>query len=235
MIRLRNIIMCMVGAALLLVTATAGAETMIFNTSDNQFDPGVDNQGWWSDTTAITDRLSDNYGTGISINGDHRSFFTFDLSLLDTPVINATLELRRYEYVSSAESETLGLFDVSTDAETLNDNSYISAAIYEDLGTGVSYGEFEVLSTGLSTDVLSFELNSAAVADINNAAGVWFSIGGSLLSLDGTTIGSGAESIFGSSHEGEGIQRLVVELIPEPTSMTLFSLIGIVLLKKRRN
>ena len=213
--------------------ATAGAETLIFNTSDNQLDPGYDNQGWWSNTTAITDIISDSYATGMSINGDHRGFFSFDLSSLETPVINATLELRRYEYASSAESETLGFFDVLIDAETLNYNTYISAAIYEDLGTGVSYGEFEVLSTGLSTDLLIFELNSAAIADINASAGGWFSIGSSLLSLDGTTIGSGTEGVFGIS-SGLGTQRLVVELIPEPTSMTLFSLIGIILAKKRR-
>jgi len=210
-----------------IIAAPAAAEILIFNTSDNQFDVGVDNQGWWCDKHPNYDE-NDNYATGIHPLEDasFHNFFSFDLSSLTSPVISAKLELTRYTYASYWDSEVLGLFDVSTDAVTLNNNRVINLTIFNDLGTGVSYGEFEVYSEGLSTDVLSFELNAAALTDINAAMGGWFSIGGALLS----PLSPG--TLFLSSHDG-GVQRLVLEVISEPTTLILFAL-GLVVLRKRR-
>ena len=128
-------------AAILVGAGSAPCEILIFDTSDSQFDAGVDNQGWWSDTRETRDD-NDNYVTGTVFDGDHRSFFTFDFSSLTLPVISATLELTRFEYASTEEIEILGLFDVSTDTVTLNNNVGTSESIYNDLGTGVSYVEF---------------------------------------------------------------------------------------------
>ena len=217
---------------LVLFTSTTGAETLVFNTSDNQFDTGINNQGWWSDTREARDD-NDNYLTGISFDGDHRSFFTFDLSSLSLVVTDALLELRRYQYQSSADSENLGLFDVSTDASILNNNVGTSFDIYNDLGSGISYGEFEIFENYNEDEILSFELNSAAVADINASAGGWFSIGGSLLTIDGSVIGNNVEAIFGASNDGYS-QQLFLNVIPEPVSITLFGLVGLLLVKKHR-
>ena len=221
-------------SVVLFMTSIAGADTytMIFNTSDNQFDPGVDNQGWWS-ATASNETIADNYGVGMSHSGEHNNFFSFDISSINQIVISAKLELRRFNYHSSANSEIYGLFDVSTDAATLNNKNGINEDIYDDLGTGINYGEFEVFSNGLSTDVLCFELNEAAISDINSASTGWFSIGGSLLSL-GSPTHEGVEVLFGGSHEDEGIQRLVVEVVPEPASFIMFFVCGCALLKKRK-
>ena len=206
-------------AGILAGAGSAQCEILIFDTSDSQFDAGVHNQGWWSDALPSYDE-NDNYIIGIGFSGYlFRNFFTFDLSSLSIPVISATLELTRFEYVSTAESETFGLFDVSTDAVTLNDNVGINLAIYDDLGSGISYGEFEVSSEGLETDVLSFQLNAAAIGDINAAKGGWFSIGGALLS-PGSPVGDGTELLFGYSQDG-GVQRLVLEVVPEPTTLSL--------------
>jgi len=210
---------------LLFINPVVRAEILIFDTSDSQFDAGVDNQGWWSDTLSNYDE-NDNYAIGIDPFSDSsHNFFSFDLSLLYLPVTSARLELTRFNYLSSAESETLGLFDVLTDAVTLNNNVGTSESIYDDLGSGISYGEFEILSDGLSTDVLSFELNAAAISDINAARGGWFSIGGALLSP------SSPAGIFGSSQDG-GEQRLVLEVIPEPGTLFLFG-IGVLLVRRR--
>jgi len=225
-----KILIIIIVAGILAGAGSAPCEILIFDTSDSQFDAGVDNQGWWSDTRETRDD-NDNYVTGIVFDGDHRSFFTFDFSSLSLPVISATLELTRFEYWSTAESETLGLFDVSTDAVTLNNNVETSSSIYDDLGSGESYGEFEVLSDGLETDVLSFQLNAAAIADINAGKGGWFSIGGSLLS-PGSPFGDG-EVLFSRSN-GSGEQRLVLDVVPEPTTFALFVLGGL-LLRKRSN
>ena len=209
-------------AGILAGAGTAWGEILIFDTSDSQFDAGVDNQGYWSDTLSNYDE-NDNYAIGINPLGDlSRNFFTFDLSSLTFPVISATLELTRFNYLSSADSETFGLFDVSTDAVTLNNNVGTSESIYNDLGSGISYGQFEILSDDLSTDVLSFELNAAAISDINAAIGGWFSIGGDLLSL-GSPIRDNAEALFGSSQDG-GVQHLVLEVVPEPATLLLVGL-----------
>jgi hypothetical protein len=96
----------------------------------------------------------------------------------------------------------------------------IAIAIYDDLGSGVSYGQFVVPSYSFSDSLtLLFTLNHAAVNDITNAAGEFFSIGGALDSIDGP------EDIVFSNSSGAGIQRLIVETrtasVPEPASLLL--------------
>ena len=207
-------------AIALLVTAPASADFATFNTSDSQFDAGLDNQGWWSDTFNNSDGNT-NYTVGwrsLSGGQEFRNFFTFDLSSLTDIVVGATLEVVRYSYFSPDASETLGLFDVTTDAATLNNNVGTNAAIFNDLGSGTSYGTFVVNSYSFSsTELLSFSLNSNALADINAAKGGFFSIGGALQSL---TKGIPTEFIETSSG-GFGIQRLVVETQPIPLPSTI--------------
>ena len=103
-------------------------------------------------------------------------------------------------------------------------------------GTGQSYGEFTVIGAGSSTDILSFSLNAAAISDINTAIGEFFSIGGSLLTLDGTTFGPFNDEILFGSSGGLGTQRLVLEgddlvletvtmtTVPEPSTLALFAI-----------
>jgi hypothetical protein len=201
-----------------LVGSPSSTSSLTFFTSDSEFTPGVPNQGWWSPTSPNYDANS-NYIVGICCGEGnyYHNFFTFDLSSLTDTVISARLELQRYGYLSPDPSETLGLFAVSTDAATLNNNIGTSSAIFNDLGTGTSYGSFVVSSVGSLTDILSFNLNAAAIADINAGAGGFFSIGGALLSLSG---GTNDEFVFGSSHEAG---RLVIETrsqsVPEPSSI----------------
>lgn len=183
--------------------------TLVFNTSDNQFDAGVDNHGWWSDTAFNRD-ANDNYGVGINSSGqDHRNFFTFDLSSLDLSsevVTSVTLELRAYSWTSPDTSETIEFFDVSTDAATLNSNWGTSATIYNDLGSGISYGAFTE-SPLPSNAIRSFVLNAGANAGVTAAAGDFFSVGGALQTIGG---GRGSEGFLTNSGD-LGIQRIVVE------------------------
>ncbi len=193
------------------------ADSLIFNTSDSPFVLGQDNQGWWNSVTGHTQ--NGNYIVGAQSQASiFRNFFTFDLSSLTIPAAAATLEIQRYGANSFDMTETLGLFDVSTSAGTLNALGPANAAIFNDLGTGTSYGAFDVSTAGNPADILSFPLNSAAVADINAAAGGFFSIGGSLTSLN--AIFAGDETLFGGSGSS-GVQRLVVEAVPEPATWLL--------------
>jgi len=227
---MKKVILTVIVTLLFVNVPVAWAEILIFDTSDSQFDAGVDNQGWWSDTRESRDE-NDSYAIGISPDEEiFHNFFTFDLSSLAYPVLSATLELTRFMYASSADSEVLGLFDVSTDAVNLNNNTAINLTIFNDLGTGASYGEFDILSEGLETDILTFELNASAIGDINAAMGGWFSIGGTLLS-PGSPVGDGTEGVFGTSN-GSGVQRLVLEVVPEPTTILSLGL-GTLLLRRR--
>jgi len=155
---------------------------LVFDTSTSQFDSGTDNQGWWSPTLANIDSNA-NYIVGSSDNSYH-NFFTFDLSSFNGGAISGFLSLPRTARPGSQHTVpplpfNYLLWDVSTPADVVNDNSGISPAIYADLGSGVSFGS--VLVTDLELpDPLIVPLNAAAIAAINAGSGGHFSFGGSL-------------------------------------------------------
>lgn len=216
--------------AMCLAPTVAHGSTITFNTSDSQFDAGIDNQGWWSATEPNTDS-NDTYYTGWSIfTGEIRDFFTFDLSTLDLTgqtVTGATLEVVRGNYRGTAPAYDVEFFDVSTAADTLNNNVGTSTTIFDDLGSGTSYGLFSVADyTTSDTLTLTFVLNAAALTDITAAAGKgFFSIGGRLYPL-GLVDLNGQEAIFQGT-SSFGIQRLILQTspadttVPEPASMLL--------------
>jgi hypothetical protein len=122
---------------------------LVLTTLDSPFVSGRPNQGWWSNTVGASPSgssyLTGNYA-GI---GEFRSFFTFDLSALNGTVTSAVLDLCKGDYGEFGKpapdgSEVLGLYSVETDAASLNLGSGINMSIFEDLGSGTSYGEFEI-------------------------------------------------------------------------------------------
>jgi hypothetical protein len=219
-------------ACLLIVAASFGksveAGIFVFNTSDSQFTPGVNNQGWWSHRP--NKDLNDDYSVGSTGDAEHRSFFTFDLTALAGSVLSASLELTPFGYNSSDPSETLELFDVSTPADKLNNNSGTATSIFNDLGSGESYGSF-VVNAHPPSDTLTFtfNLNANALADIQSSAGGFFSVGGAL-----TTLGPNAEMLFQGSSAG-GIQRLIVTtadapepaVVPEASTLVTWSILAV--------
>lgn len=214
----------LIGLVLVATVSPASAMTLTFRTSDSRFDPDFDNQGWY-DNTGFTTRPSDNYFTGSPFGGDLRSFFTFDLSSAAGigTVIGARLDLRRFfDSANNEPTETLEFFDVSADAATLSNNTGTGVSVYNDLGTGTTYGAFVVPGSGASDDVLSFQLNAAALADLNAALGGFFSIGGTLTSQD-TDVATSPDWLFGAS-DGTDPQELVLEFTPIPEPGTLLLL-----------
>ncbi|MHC4544324.1 MAG: hypothetical protein ACYTDW_06365 [Planctomycetota bacterium] len=103
--------------------AVVATEVVAFGTDQSTFTPGVHNHGWWANAYLWgAGDENNNYFVGRVDDIECRNFFTFDLASLTETVMSARLELVSYSYLSSASSETYGLFDVHTDAVTLNYN-----------------------------------------------------------------------------------------------------------------
>ncbi len=166
------------------------------------------NQGWWSGTLANQESNS-NYIVGdLSSNGTMllNNFFTFGLSSESGGIVRATLRMQRFTGKSSQgkPAHSYHLFHVETAAAELNANSGVSAAIFQDLGSGVTYGAFDISVDGDQTEILSLALNDDAIADMNAAVGGGsrsFSIGGTLFPVG--------------------------EPVPEPSTLTLLGLLGL--------
>jgi hypothetical protein len=184
------------------------------STKDKPFKAGSPNQGWWSATLDNWNGNA-NYAVGIAEGVELRDFFTFHLASVRSRVIFARLEISARtndgDALGGDPIETLGLFDVSTPARRLNLNRGADEDIFTDLGSGVSYGSFEV-DTLASPDVLSFRLNQKAIRDINRHRGQYFSVGGRLLSAEP---GSGEQYLFGYTNETQSA-RLVMKVAPGP-------------------
>ena len=91
-----------------------------------------------------------------------------------------------------------------------NARDSVNSAVFDDLGSGQTYGSFQVLAGAQIEDVLSFTLNGAALAAIQASQGGFFSIGGAVQNLTPDT-----DTLLFAFGGGEGIQRLIIE-IAEP-------------------
>jgi hypothetical protein len=187
----------------------ADVTSRVFDTSDDRFDQGVDNQGWWA-TSQENEDANDNYVVGsCNCRGEgvdrFRNFFSFDLSTLKAKVVGATLVVRRYRGTGDF-TETYGLYDVHTGAKRLNNNRGVDVRIYRDLGSGTAYGRYVLPTDADATAAVRMRLNGAAIADLNAARGGFFSIGGKVLSIRKSEFD---QTLFGFSR-GRGMQRLVV-------------------------
>ena len=214
---------CVVVLASLTLLAFEGvAAPVTLSTADNPFTPGVLNQGFWSDTRAEA-QGNDNYFTGYLeeavVPNTARGYFSFDLSSLSGSVDAATLQIRLGGSESPDSVETLGLFDVSTDANTLSTRGVVDLGIYDDLGSGASYGTLDI-TVGQSRDtILQIPLSPAALADVNASLGSFFSVGATLLTLGQTQVN---EFVFGNSIGRPN--QLVLNVVPEPQTSTLLLL-----------
>ncbi|MEH1874589.1 PEP-CTERM sorting domain-containing protein [Nostoc sp.] len=191
------------------------------------FTKTASDEGWWAAEGGLLGPNSNNntnYVTGNIRGSDLRNFFTFNLGDL-VGVSSATLQIQRFEG-SGNPTETLGFFDVSTPANVLSQKiNSPNDTIYNDLGTGKNYGTFKVSTSGDSNEILSFALNSNAIADINSRSGKYFSIGGALLG------DLSEEYLFTGSSDQAPFAKLVVDTnstpVPEPSALGGIVVVGV--------
>ncbi len=172
-----------------------------------------------------------NYLTGNHNGNEYRSFFNFDLSALSDTITSATfiISLDGTFGGSPDTTETLGLFDVTSSIPALIGNTG-GATAFNDLGTGVLYGSSFVSTSATSGNII-ISMNASGLADLNNAIGGDFAIGGALLSLSGAN----EEFVFGSSL-GVPLTQLDLDIsIPEPATLLLLGsgLVGLGVFRKK--
>ncbi len=159
-----------------------------------------------------------------------RSFFVFDIpDLMDGTVTAATLVLRLGSGASDTVTETVSLFDVSTDTATLTGGTGGIPA-FQDLGTGLLLGSADIQPAGFSFDLVSIGLNPTGLGLIGS--GQRLVLGGAITSLSGVD----QEFLFGGTGGATGLARLDLTVaVPAPVALSLFlpALAGLVLLRRR--
>ena len=167
----------------------------------NVADSGYYNNG----SHNATDR---NYFVGGS-GYEYNNFFVFDLSGIENAT-SATFQLYTFGVYSPG---TYTLYDVGTPISSLTAGGTGLTDTYNDLGSGLSYGSVAVNG---GNSLIQITLNSNAISSINSAGGLW-AIGGSYDSS-----GTGAFHTSGS-HSGN---KLIVETIPEPSTLAFLGIFG---------
>ena len=220
----------MVLASLFLtVSQSVSSASIIVNATDS---------GWYDDTGwHQPDNL--NYAVGEEVAYIYNNFFVFDLSGVSETVTYAVINIYSPEspaqffdgYQSMDPFETYALYDVSTDIAVLTSDSG-GVEVFQDIGTGTSYGEYDV-SAADNGQFVSITLNADALDNINNGAGL-FAIGGAVSTIDSTP---NNEIIFASSGEPSvPAPYLTLTTVPIPAAIWLFGsgLIGLAGLARRR-
>ena len=115
-----------------------------------------------------------NYHAGAS--DGYRNFFVFDLAQVNGHVAAARLELTNQPY-SATGHVPFTLFDVLTPASDLVQYQAAAKAIFEDLGSGQTYGHIEDAADG---PVVAIELNSNFLYALNTRQSALFALGGRL-------------------------------------------------------
>lgn len=162
--------------------AQAGSATVV------SFDNGWYSESYYSwgnkDWTAGVNNI--NVGWNSVTGATQRNWLAFDLGAVTGQTItSATLTFYggNGAYSSPKPSETLGLFDYTGSINALLNNQN-NVGVYNDLGTGVSYGQATVSNPlGQFSITLSAAALAALNAAANNPSDDRFVIGGALLSI----------------------------------------------------
>jgi hypothetical protein len=130
------------------------------------------NRGWWrnegfhdqNDNSTIVGRISSSL---------YRSYFSFDLSGVTGSVTSAVLRIEVVDYTSIEPSETIRIYDVSTNAATLEASAPNRTDIYNDIGSGTLYGSY-ILTLADKETIIQTQLERV---NLNTYLGSHFSVG----------------------------------------------------------
>lgn len=183
-------------------------ETQSYNVADS---------GWYN-TAGFHGPTNTNYFVGQEFGIGYRDWFVFDVPMVAGPITSAQVELFNPStgYFSPDGSETYTLFDVTTSIPTLRAGGSGLTGIYNDLGTGVSYGSVTVTSASNGTLVV-ITLNAAGLSAVAANQGGQLALGGAITTISGTA----NQYLFGLS--GGATRRLVINNLPFPVPSDWYS------------
>jgi hypothetical protein len=189
----------------------------------------------WYNSSGIHQSFNENTLTG-QLGEEYRSFYLWHLPSFSGTVTSARIQLDLQYSLGSASlaPQTGRMFDVSAgslDSLTLDDGGGLGGTIFDDLGSGSSYGDF-VISSADDRTIFTVILNSNALSALGASAGQPFALG-----MRNVTE-SGLDFFLFSSMSVRGSQKLFVDVtpttaVPEPEAW-LMMLGGLALLARRR-
>ncbi|MEM9004212.1 MAG: hypothetical protein AAGE59_11910 [Cyanobacteria bacterium P01_F01_bin.86] len=172
-------------------------------------------QGWYNQDGRTNSSLGtlENTFTGTFQDIEYRSYFTFDVSGLESPIESATLQLFQEFYFSGDLTETVTVYDVTS----TNLFQTQGVDVFADLGSGSTYGEGTIAGEPGWNPIggfLEITLSDAAIADINEAQQTSdiFSLGLTLTSIGGIEF-----------DEAEGIRFSDPDFVNYPANLILES------------
>lgn len=185
--------------------------------------------------TGYHDTSGHSYAIGSPGELDYLSnhFMAFDLSGISEQILSAEFRIDSPYYSSADPFETYKIYDITSDMNSILDGS-AGVAGFNDMQTGNLYGSIDVSSADNGT-ILSIQLNSMAIQEINNHLGGWFALGGTVSTLD--FVNPRTEEIFGFSDPDDPTDgvSLVLTVIPEPSVNALLLLGGgLIALRRKR-
>lgn len=188
----------------------------------------------WYQRSGFHISSNENYIVGNFFGAFYHNWFAFDLSSVTDTIVGAKLRIFNPAdgYKSNDATEFYELFDVTSDINDVRIThlpfSLQGIAIYNDLGSGTSYGG-RLVSYADNNSMVEVTLNANAIADLNAATGL-FGIGGRLTTLDfnrfTTEFSTGlTDSTF--------VRELVLETaplaaVPEASTLVTFSVLLII-------
>jgi hypothetical protein len=193
--------------------------------------------GWYSSSGNLDSKFipgNTNYFAGYTPNQPDlespgwRNYFSFDLGGVSNTIAAAWLYLPNLG-TNMGAPVTYDIYEVNTPAATLAGATGAgSAVIYNDLGSGPTYGGVVVPTN--TTDPVVIQLNSDGLAAINNALGGSLVVGGAVVDL-----GDNADRYLFTGGPGAIGPQLVLSEVPEPgTAAMAIAGLGIVLFSLRR-
>jgi hypothetical protein len=134
-------------------------------------------------------------------------YFVFDLSGISQEITSAQLTLSNPSglVIGPDPSETINFSDVSTPLNLLEGSGPDPSGIFNDLGTGTSFGT-QTVTPG--TDPVTTTLNADGINALTAGLGAQFAIGGSLTTISGAD----QQLIFGLSGSPDDQRQLTLTL-----------------------
>ena len=193
-----------------------------------------------SNRNAYTGRSTSTlFGNAPEASDRYNSFLIFRIPGFTGEITSLSLNIytRAIWSLPPDDSYEFSIYEVSTDPLDFNYSRAVGSTegleIFNDLGSGEQYGSFSVTHGDLN-QYIAVDLSESAVAKANSIQGRLFVVG---IARDYTSVGTGGANFGVAVWTQDLLTEIVVtangEIIPEPTSATLFLLGGATLFIRR--